>query len=314
MRLCPLIFARTSSRSSAVSRAAAASRSGSTAGWEAMMGAQLGVGRGVQAQDERGLGRGGGAGQDGRGHPDPRRDDLRLLQAVHGRAVARVVEVVARGGEAVLVVEAAHGEDRRRGGRRQHGVARGVAQVAHRGAHQDAVARGLLRRLRQAVGQVRGLVVAPAAHVHDADPVALALAHHPLQAAPDVVVGDAPRAPALDEHEARLRGQAAVEAVRQAAVPAGHHRGHHAVPARGVRRLEVRAARPAARDVDVADDAVLRLHEVGVGVEAGVEEGDGDAPPAIPFATRPAAPRWAGSRGRWPAAAGNGCAGSRGRR
>ena len=82
----------------------------------------------------------------------------------------------------------------------------------------------------------------------------------------------------LHQDEARLRGHAAVEAARQRPVPAGDHRRHHPVPARDVRDLEVLAPPARVRDVDIPRDAVHGLDEVRVREEAGVQEGDGDAP------------------------------------
>ena len=152
-----------------------------------------------------------------------------------------------------------------------------------RGHDEEPRARRRLGGLREAVLEVARLVVPAAAHVHDADAVAPPVADHPLDPAADVVVLDPARGADLDQDESGLGGEPAVEAAREPAVPAGHDRRHHAVPARLVGLLEVGAPCPGGVDVDVAQDAVARLHEVGVGVEAGVEEGDGDAPPGAVF-------------------------------
>ena len=156
-----------------------------------------------------------------------------------------------------------------------------MAEVARGRAHQQALGRRPIRHLREPVLQVARLVVAPAAHVHDADAVALPVANDPGEAAANVVVLDPPRRAHLDEHEVRLRGQALIDATREAAVPAGHHRCHHPVPARLVGAIQVGPAGALARDVDVLDDPILGFHEVGVGEEARVEKGDGDPPPAV---------------------------------
>ena len=107
-----------------------------------------------------------------------------------------------------------------------------VAQVARRGHDEQARARRRLGGLREAVLEVARLVVPAAAHVHDADAVAPPVADHPLDPAADVVVLDPARGADLDQDEAGLGGEAAVEAAREPAVPAGHDRRHHAVPAR----------------------------------------------------------------------------------
>src|SRR5438874_92236 len=78
-------------------------------------------------------------------------------------------------------------------------------------------------RLREAIGQIGRFVVAPAAHVHDADAVAAAVADDPVQAAPDVLVGDAPHRPALDEDEPRLGRHPAIKPAREAAISARDH-------------------------------------------------------------------------------------------
>ena len=49
------------------------------------------------------------------------------------------------------------------------------------------------------------------------------------------------------------------------------------MPARFVGPQDARVGGAGVGDVDVPEDTVARLHEVGVGVEARVEEGDGDA-------------------------------------
>ena len=113
---------------------------------------------------------------------------------------------------------------------------------------------------------------------------------------PDVLVRDAAHVADLHQHQPRLGGDAAVEAAREVAVPAGHHGGHHPVPAGVVGPLDVLPAPPRVGDVHVLDDAVLRLHEVGMGVEAGVEERDGDARARGTRRAPRCAPGWAG----WP--------------
>ena len=104
--------------------------------------------------------------------------------------------------------------------------------------------------------------------------------------------------PHLHQHDVRLGGEPPVEALREPAVPAGDDRRHHPVPARHVGLGEVGAARVRIVHVHVGEDAVVRLHEVGVGEEARVEERDRDpACRALCRAPR-AAPAWAGSARR----------------
>ena len=74
-----------------------------------------------------------------------------------------------------------------------HGVPGLVARGCPRRRTTRSPARvARLGGLREAVLEVARLVVAAAAHVHDADAVALAVADHPLEPAADVVVLDAP--------------------------------------------------------------------------------------------------------------------------
>ena len=86
----------------------------------------------------------------------------------------------------------------------------------------------------------------------------------------------------LDQHEARLGGDARGRS-RPESVPFPQATTDVIIPCQletsGL--VEVLAPPARVRDVHVADDAVRRLDEVGVGEEAGVQEGDGHAPPAV---------------------------------
>ena len=53
------------------------------------------------------------------------------------------------------------------------------------------------------------------------------------------------------------------------------------MPRRRVPALERLYGRLGVEEIVVGDDALARGAEIGVGVEAGVEEGDGDAPPGV---------------------------------
>ena len=180
----------------------------------------------------------------------------------------------------VLVVEAAHRQDRGGRGRGKDRVPRREAEVSRGRDDEDPGAGRLLGGLREAVEEVRRLVVPSAGDVADPDSVALPVPHDPLEAAADVLVGDPPRGAHLHEDDVHLGGEAPVEAARERAVPARDDGGHHPVPARLVGPEDARVGGAGVGDVDVPEDAVARLHEVGVGVEARIEEGDRDAPPA----------------------------------
>ena len=175
-------------------------------------------------------------------------------------------------------------------------MVRPMAEVADRRADEDPLPSRTLRRLREAVGQVGRFVVAPAAHVHDADAVAAAVADDPVQAALDVLVDDAPHRPALDEDEPRLGRHPAIKPAREAAISARDHGRHRAVPRRLVIEQGGAAARPPGTPalapevnpvaraaasfsprpghVHVGEDPVFGLHEVGVRIEARVQERD----------------------------------------
>src|SRR5215204_2890604 len=212
-----------------------------------------------------------------RGHPDAGRDDLGLLQPVGGRAVGRAVETVARAVERVLVVQAADRDGRGRGGGRDDGVAGLPARVADGADDDQPLVHGALDRLAQGVVEVRHILIAAGRDVDDADAVLLAVLDHPAQAALDVLLGDVAGLADLDQHDVAVGRDGAEEAAGERAVAGGDDRGHHAVPARRFDGVERAGA--FGDDVVVGEDAAVRRRQVGVRVEARVEESDGHAPP-----------------------------------
>ena len=199
-----------------------------------------------EAGEERRLLRRRGAGQDGRGHPDPRRDHLGLLEPVDGGPVARVVHVVVEKGRRFL---SSRPPTVRTDGAEAGGMTGWpglVAEVARRGHDEETGARRRLGGLRERRPRGSSPRSPPRSSRSRCGCRSAAGSGSPTRVPRRMSSCLIRRAePTLTRTSAGLGREAAVEAPGEPAVPARHDRRHHAVPARlvGPARGPARRAR-----------------------------------------------------------------------
>src|SRR5437667_3784147 len=126
----------------------------------------------------------------------------------------------------------------------------------------------LLDGLRQRVRQVALFKVAACRDVDNANLVFVRMSEHPLEPALDLIFADAPRAANLHQHEAGLRGYAAIKTAGECAASGGDYRSHHAVPTGDVGSFQRSRIAGARKDALVSANAIARLRQIGMTIES----------------------------------------------
>ena len=151
--------------------------------------------------------------------------------------------------------------------------------VAHGGHNHDAHTRGFFDGAANGVVDVRGLVIAAARNIQHANRVFFAVLDRPIDAATNVVMGNAPDGSCLEKNHLGVRCQTLVSALRKVAIARAHDARHHAVPRTDVGGRARANRRHSGANIVVNEDAVPRFGEVRVRVEARIDKRDRDAAP-----------------------------------
>src|SRR2546423_15646026 len=117
-------------------------------------------------------------------------------------------------------------------------MTRQVSCVPYGADYYQTFAHSLFYQLRELVVKIRLLVITARRDIDYANAVLLALLQNPFESTKNILFGDVPGLPNLDQNQVGVRRYAAIKTLRERAVASRHNRSHHAVPASHIWRFK----------------------------------------------------------------------------